>query len=760
MNTDFATSNWIWIRDREEAPKDEPCIVYFRKRFRHAGKLRISANCRYKLYINDIFVQEGPQKGTAELAYADGADIHAYIREGENIAAVEVLYYPEDSSRRNDSLYYSPFPCLYIEDSGAEQELEGAGGWKYHVAGQIRITGEPFVPAPIHGSEIVTGCADVRGWRQPGYDDSRWREAKPYTFFEVNRPVAPFALTDRTIPPMAHQRRTFSEVVCVRESAAQTKESLKEQWEKLLRGTGSVEIPANTTQIVEISAGEEMCGFPTLTLAGGKNADIRILYAEAYGIPQSVGADADSQADSTTTPLAPQRKGDRTDFRNGCLQGAADHYQAAGYGTKEEPETYTPFLFRTFRYIQVRITTKEQGISVLRYDYLSTGYPLEVKTHLETSDEILNQVWEMSLRTLKRCMHETYIDCPYYEQLQYTMDSRAEILFTYLTAADDRLARQCMDAFRRSQRSDGILQASAPAQGVNVIPGFSIYYILMVYDHMMYFGDPKLVREHFGCVDRVLEYFHQHLTEKGLVGSVGGVLFQHPYWSFIDWCEEWNDTVGVPTAVIMGDHSLTMESLLYLYGLKAAAELAEYIGRDGVASEYRGRAERLKTAILKNCIGKDGMLQDGPGIELYSTHCQVWAVLNDLFPLEQSRRNLENTFDQKGIPQCSVSMSFYLLLALKKTGMLKKADRMWDMWRTMAANNLTTCVENSTDQRSDCHAWGALILYALPVVYLGIRPTEPGFAEYERKPELGHFQWIRGEVATPAGIISCDVQKP
>lgn len=95
----------------------------------------------------------------------------------------------------------------------------------------------------------------------------------------------------------------------------------------------------------------------------------------------------------------------------------------------------------------------------------------------------------------------------------------------------------------------------------------------------------------------------------------------------------------------------------------------------------------------------------------------------------------------------------YLLLAFKEVGWLEKADKMWDMWRHMVENNLTTCVENTTDERSDCHAWGALILYALPAVYLGIRPTKPGFAEYEQKPDLGHLKWIKGEIITPSGLI-------
>ena len=75
--------------------------------------------------------------------------------------------------------------------------------------------------------------------------------------------------------------------------------------------------------------------------------------------------------------------------------------------------------------------------------------PLESGTSVETSDPSLKAIWEISERTLRRCMHETYEDCPFYEQLQYVMDTRAQILYTYALAADDRLARKAIDDFSR-----------------------------------------------------------------------------------------------------------------------------------------------------------------------------------------------------------------------------------------------------------------------------------------------------------------------
>lgn len=754
------TSHFIWTKDLNHKIYTEPVIVYFRKKLiidnqNIKKNLYISANCRYKLYVNGVFLQEGPQKGFAEYAFKDPVCLNqSVLRTGENVIACEVLYYPQDQNKRNDSLYYSSYPCLYVEDTddGApagilEEDLQpaslsGAYGWKYRMAENIKITGEPFFPAPIHGMEIVSGDEETFGWQQPGYDDSTWDEAGIYGFFETNKPIAPFLLEKRTIPAMAHENGRMKHVICLRNSnsmsvmvdaqhrevvntadslrALHASESLNssvtnghpvDQVQHLLESGIPVRINPNTKIIVEISSGEETCAYPRLSIAGGKNAKFEILYSEGYVYPQ-----AQDQTRDDGHPMPPI-KGDRTDYMKGQLEGTKDHYTVGGYGTEGRPEVYVPYLFRTFRFIQLCIETKDEPLILLDYDYISTGYPLAVKYQPDIEDETMRNIWDISLRTLKRCMHETYVDCPFYEQLQYAMDSRAEILFTYELSGDDRLARQCMEAFRMSQRSDGMISACAPAVSVNVIPGFSIFYILMVHDHWQYFHDKALVKKHLNCIDNILNYFDQHLTDKGLVGSVGGILFQHRYWSFVDWCTQWNETIGVPKAALEGDHSITMESLLYLHGLMKAQELAEISGRSDLSKDYHRRAKSLAAAIKKYCIGKAGLIQDGPGVELYSTHAQVWAILDGLVNHDEGRKMLDLTFNQPDIPQCSVSMSFYLMLALDQIGDLEKLDKMWDPWRKMLGNHLTTCVENTTDERSDCHAWGAIILYAWPKIY-------------------------------------------
>lgn len=741
-------SDWIWTKDWSSEDKDAVRLVYFRKELEltqvpDSYPVKITAADRYKLFVNGTFVQAGPQKGTKEFSYLEEAQLAPYLVPGENVVAVEVLRYPEDSRNRNDSIAHTEYPGLYIFDETPEKLLQGRGGWKCRKASHIRLVTEGFHPAPIHASEQVVADAAFFGWQERGYTEDGWEDASLYSFFDSKKAVAPFRMEKRTIPHMMMADGRFREVVCIREG----KECLAKDWNALIRQGQPLTVAPHSRQVLEISAGEEMCAYPLWKFVSGRDAKITVLWSECYCYPQPEGT-----AGPDGNPAHPG-KGDRTDFVNGVLEGYKETYVVGGFGSSALPEQYEPFWFKTFRYAQITVETGEEPLTIRDLSYRETGYPLEVKTQVTASDETFASIWDISERTLRRCMHETYFDCPFYEQLQYVMDSRAEILFTYTTAADDRLAKQCMEAFRCSQQTSGLVKASAPSEGVNVIPGFSIYYIMMLHDHMMYFGDKDWIRRHMTCMDGILNFYHTNLTEKGLVGSIGGILFQHPHWSFIDWTKEWNDTIGVPPAALKGDGSITMESLLYLYGLKCGAELMEFVGRPGLAQEYRLRANALLESIRHWCIGRDGLLKDGPLVEEYSTHCQVFAILTGVVDAARGKELLEIAIGNEAMAQCSFSMGFYLFRALEMIGWYEKADDLWDMWRGMVRSNLTTCVEDPASGRSECHAWGSAILYELPAVYLGVKPAAPGYQEISVSPVAGHLTGASGDVITPRGMV-------
>lgn len=141
-------------------------------------------------------------------------------------------------------------------------------------------------------------------------------------------------------------------------------------------------------------------------------------------------------------------------------------------------------------------------------------------------------------------------------------------------------------------------------------------------------------------------------------------------------------------------------------------------------------------------------------MELYSQHAQVFASLTHTLHAEQARKNLEMTLlHPKEFIQCSVAMAFYLYRALQKTGLYAWTREYWKLWTKMIEDGSTTCVEDGVGQRSDCHAWGALILYELPCIVLGVSPAQSGYEVIRIAPEPGYLDHAQGEVMTPCGPV-------
>ena len=723
-------SDWMWVPDWDNNQHTEPAFVYFRGRMVQSQLpnrriVQITADSRYKLYVNGRFVEMGPSRGNDHIWYVDHVDIAPYLTEGENTIAVIVLRYPYAHWKGNCGIFRTETPGLYV---CADVCIE----WKCTTADQIRIVSENPYFAPLMIYENVEACGSFANWMDTEYCDSEWSKPRYYDEKELREVLRRENLVPRTIPFLYRKKRNF--VGLSSEASA--------QWCEFLTGGRTIHIPANSQLTVDIDAGELMTGYLRLRMAFGAGAQITLLQSECYA-----GEIVENPDPYKCLP----RKGDRTDSTL-KLYGYSDTYQVSGYGDHLKPEVYEPYWFRTFRYVRLTVETNCEPLELLSFHYEETGYPLAVNTNVQTSDPSMASIWDICERSLRRCMHETYADCPFYEQLQYAMDTRSQILYTYAASADPRLAIKAMDDFTHAARADGMINCSFPNFETNVIPGFSIYYIAMVYDYMMYFGDRDRINTYFTTIERILEFFDNHLDSRGFVEKIGDVNGSGMYWSFVDWVEQWDATTGVPFCTKQGP--ITMESLLYILGLQYAAKIADYLQRSEIAADYRIRASRVQYAVNQYCVGENGFYQDGPGVDSYSQHTQVFAVLTDTVSKEAGKKLLEATLlHPERYAQCSVAMMFYLFEALKKCGLYRYSDRLWNIWRDMVSNNLTTCAEDSLMSRSDCHAWGALALYELPSAILGVKPGKPGYDQILIEPQTQTMDWARGSVATPKGEV-------
>ena len=76
----------MWITDNRAEPKQDG-LFHFKKRFNYIeGTLiaRVSADTRYKLFVNGREVLCGPSKGNRYVTYYETVDLTPYLTEGEN----------------------------------------------------------------------------------------------------------------------------------------------------------------------------------------------------------------------------------------------------------------------------------------------------------------------------------------------------------------------------------------------------------------------------------------------------------------------------------------------------------------------------------------------------------------------------------------------------------------------------------------------------------------------------------------------------
>ena len=597
------------------------------------------------------------------------------------------------------------------------------GKWDYSL-------GPPFLR--LH--EEANGLWEDCNWRSAAFDDTSWSTAEPVIAKQKFLPIVePRKLRPRTIPALPELPTSFTRALKCEGGST----DLLPRWQELLTREKKLRLPENSEHAIYVEAQALTSGFLHLAYEGGYGSVIRIRCAECF--EKDVGSEKG---------LFGREKGNRSDFQNGVLKGPEDTYTVGRSSAAENVfHYYEPFWFRTFRYIRLSIKTADSPLTIRRFDYRDTKYPLEIKTsNPKIYGSRYEAIWSICLNTLLNCMHETYEDCPYYEQNQFAHDSRLMMLYTYQVSHDDRLARKTIDEFHASQRPDGLLETHFPnTYNITNIPHFSLFWILMLHDHMMYFGDRSLIRRYIGSADRILNYFDR-LIDAG-TGLVGSYDTDDTCWAFVDWVPEWSSTDGnflsmaVPTAY-KETGFMTFSSLLCAMILHRAADLADFVDRHDTGTEYRARAAALNAAVNTHCFNGEYYL-DGPGprpATERSQHAQVFAVLSGAASERDpslARKVVQRALTDPSFAQVSYSMRFYLFRAVEVAGADVYAEHfplLMQPWQKMLDMNLTTCPEAEASPRSDCHGWSAAPIYEIVACVFGLRPGKPGYGVVEVKP--------------------------
>lgn len=638
--------------------------------------LNIFAEARYKLYINSELVAVGPLKGNDVLKYYDEVDVTPFLKVGRNEIEVQVLQLKKISRTHA----YSHLTAV-MHDGGMVLSAWG------NIGDCCIETDSTWQCARVFGRGLRDGVrtyyvgmneAIAPDFNKPLQFEAA-KELCNLQFMDIegfnHTEMTPWAVRKRTIPMLYFNKCEF----------VGYKNGIYD-------------------------AGRVTCGYLRFKMRGKGTA--KLTYAESMAFVE----------DGKIV------KYDRAD-ENGVIIGDFDTFEVDG------ELVFESWWFRTFRFIEAELS----GVTIESIDYIETGYPIDIQEDYDFGREDDNELFKISARTLKCCMHETYEDCPYYEQLQYAMDTHLQMLFTYQLTNDDRLARKAINDFASSYTFGSITHSRFPNNKPQYITGFALFFIYMLYEHYKRFSDSGFIAEYMHIADGIISWFFAHMED--------GLVKRSNYWDFIDWAQDFN--YGQPTSRKQSG----VYSLMLCDALEKAAELHEVFG---TSCNYLQKAEEIKASVKEKLYDEENkMYADSVDKDFFSQHMQIWAVLTGLCEGEEARELMMKAKELS----CSVTFAYtyYLARAYEKAGIYEMIEDTFDAMRKLPSLNCTTMPEVPfKTTRSECHAWSALVLYEYTAKVLGVTVRDK---KVYIKPYIQNRTYAKGRVAVAGSMAEIEWDK-
>ena len=488
-----------------------------------------------------------------------------------------------------------------------------------------------------------------------------------------------------------------------------------------------------------------------------------------------------------------------------------ENHNGFRYTCREGVQTFTSFYRRGFRYVSVTARNFDRPVKFYALNCLQNIYPVQEVGSFECSDWQLNQIYRMSLNTAALCMVDTYVDCPGHEQNFWVGDARITARINLLTFGAYDLNQRSIRLVGQSLTEAWVKEywpederyttgrylpiAAFPNYPEGSLPMWTFLWVIQCWEHYLYGGNLADLNENYGYVTETLRRCQRLTNERGLLDIPGA-------WNLIEWGNNDLSPYGEVTA----------NNVLLVACLEKAAEMAQALGFEKDAQEYRTEALRRKEIINRLCwdeqrsayvdtIRDDWAYQQYVGFSAqkgwtpisYPLYCSAsriseqtntLALISGCVPQDReaavwqiAQRSRAGHY-QAGAPFAriygsptdqeapggivAVGSPFFLFFTLEAFFRQKDGagalEIMLRDWGKMAERGTQTCWETfeyneKNWTRSVAHAWSAAPAVYLPEQILGIRAIEPGYRKFFVEPVAGHLRWARGSVVTPYGPI-------
>jgi len=407
---------------------------------------------------------------------------------------------------------------------------------------------------------------------------------------------------------------------------------------------------------------------------------------------------------------------------------------------------------KAFRYVYVE-EEEGSGFDELLMDYEYAPHDLQHSGSFRCNDDELNRIWDISAYTLDLTTREFFLDGIKRDRWTWSGDAIQSYLMNYYLRFDT----ECVKRTIRQLRGKDPVTAH-----VNTIMDYTFYWFKSVLDYYDYTADIAFVREMWPRMVSLMDYVVGRTNDEGMAEG------QADDWIFVDWVDFPMHKRG----------TLCFEQILFYKALETMSICATLLGE---TDHYARRAIELRKHIKDLFWDNEKKaythaIEDGTKNRQVTKFPNMFAILYGLSDTIEQEQIMQHVMLNACIdPITTPYMRFYELEALCMAGLQERVlHEMKAYWGGMIKEGATTFWEKYNPEetgiqhlamygrpygKSLCHAWGASPLYLLGKYFLGVKPTKPGYEEYEVRPALGGLEWMEGCVPTPHGLIRIHIDR-
>ena len=413
---------------------------------------------------------------------------------------------------------------------------------------------------------------------------------------------------------------------------------------------------------------------------------------------------------------------------------------------------------RGFRYAAVAVrpgpNPRRDVVAFRSFRLFESLWPVPSDDGFACSDPLLTKIAELSRRTLRLCMEDTYVDCPGFEQALWIGDARNNALVGYTAFGAYGLGKRSLLLAARSMERALVPECHVPAGVSLILTAWSLLWLVACGEYHAETGDKAFLEEISPYTTQAARAFLSMRDASGLIAPAA--------WNMFDWAG-----MDTPFRGVVAHQNATL-----VRALEVAAELARASGDSVSAAEFHHASADIDAAFNKvfwdetKGAYRDCIRADGSPSPVISVQTNLLALLWNCVPPNRKKRveSFVASPPSDAVLVGSPFASFFHHDYLASRGRVEELFQdIRTRWGAMVDYGSTTCWETFLGfyegrlTRSYCHGWASGPLYHLLRHALGVRPevrAEKHVIIIEPAAEL--LSWCRGRTHTPFGPVDAE----